>query len=238
MSAHRRPTIRFTDAPRGTCRWCGETIIHPAGPRQGEVDRRRRWHPACVDEYNRSDPREARRRVRRRDRGVCRACRLDTRGLAREVRGRGRTARLRKLGFKPRGSLWELDHIVPLIDGGGHDLDNLQTLCVPCHEKKTAREARERAERRRAEAAEQPPAQPQTPPAEPRPPPLSEPFGAPPNEPGHTGAARELDALLSSAEAANRRVEAVLARLGRPDCPGARPGARPALRRDGGGRLA
>jgi len=55
------------------------------------------------------------------------------------------TARLRAQGFVPRRSLWELDHIVPLIDGGGHDLVNLQTLCAPCHRKKSIRENRARA---------------------------------------------------------------------------------------------
>ncbi len=88
-----------------------------------------------------SDPREARRRVRKRDRGVCAACGVDTYAIRRRHRGRGSTRKLRELGFKPRKSLWELDHVVPLIDGGGHELGNLQTLCTPCHKAKTTREA-------------------------------------------------------------------------------------------------
>jgi 5-methylcytosine-specific restriction protein A len=155
MSEHRRPDIRFPDAPRGTCRWCGDPILREPGAKQGDRDYRRRWHPACVDAYNESDPREARRRARKRDRGVCGECGLDTNRLRRSVRGRGRAAKLRGLGFVPRRSLWELDHIVPLIDGGGHDLSNLQTLCVPCHRVKSAQETRERAERRRAALSEQ-----------------------------------------------------------------------------------
>lgn len=152
MSAHRRPEIRFSDAPRGTCRWCGEAILHERGDKRGRLDRRRRWHPACVDAYNASDPREARRRVRRRDRGVCAGCGLDTYALKRRLRGRGSHRKLRELGFKPRKSLWELDHVVPLIDGGGHELRNLQTLCTPCHKRKTAEEAARRGERRRQRA--------------------------------------------------------------------------------------
>ncbi len=35
-------------------------------------------------------------------------------------------------------SLWQADHIVPLIEGGGLLLDNLRTLCVPCHTGETA----------------------------------------------------------------------------------------------------
>jgi len=148
VTAHRRPTIEFSDAERGTCRWCGETILYREGPKCGEVDRRRRWHPECVEAYDASDPREARRALRKRDRGVCVECRLDTKKLAREVKGKGRTRKLRERGFKPRSSLWEVDHIVPLVDGGSFDFENLQTLCIPCHKRKTAEEARERARRR------------------------------------------------------------------------------------------
>ncbi|MBS1793640.1 MAG: HNH endonuclease [Acidobacteria bacterium] len=35
------------------------------------------------------------------------------------------------------GSLWEADHILEVVNGGKHALDNLQTLCVPCHKEKT-----------------------------------------------------------------------------------------------------
>jgi len=153
-SGHRRPEIRFSDAPRGTCRWCGEAIVHEDGEKRGLPNRRRRWHPACVDVYNASDPREARRLARKRDRGRCAECGLDTRALRRRIRGRGSHRKLRELGFKPRSSLWELDHIVPLVDGGSHDPENLQTLCTPCHQRKTSREASERRERRRVDADE------------------------------------------------------------------------------------
>ena len=128
--------------------------MYTQGPRRGRLDRRRRWHPDCVEAYNRSDPREARRQVRRRDRGVCADCGLDTYALRRRHRGRGSTRRLRELGFKPRKSLWELDHIVPLIDGGGHEPSNLQTLCTPCHKRKTAGEARARRDVRRQSESE------------------------------------------------------------------------------------
>ncbi len=38
-----------------------------------------------------------------------------------------------------RRSLWDADHIVPVAEGGGQcDLDNLRTLCLPCHREQTA----------------------------------------------------------------------------------------------------
>lgn len=156
MAGHRRPEIRFSDAPRGQCRWCGESVLHPSGAKAGAVDRRRRWHPECVDAYNASDPSEARRRIRRRDRGRCNVCRVFTHALRRKMRklGRGRAKAIRELGFKPGQSFWELDHIIPLVDGGSHEDENLQTLCTPCHSKKTAVEARQRAVLRRGDAGE------------------------------------------------------------------------------------
>jgi len=196
VTAHRRPAIRYSDAPRGTCRWCGEPILHAEGDRAGQVNLRRRWHRACVDVYNATDPREARRIVRKRDRGVCAVCRLDTKKLKKEIQGRGSAKKLRAKGFVPRRSLWELDHVVPLIDGGGHGLENLQTLCTPCHKAKTATEARARSR----VAADT-----RTPAATTRP------------EPAKRPAQRDakldtlLDPLLEEADAVNARIEKALA---------------------------
>ncbi|MDE0658047.1 MAG: HNH endonuclease [Gammaproteobacteria bacterium] len=39
-----------------------------------------------------------------------------------------------------RGVRLEVDHVVPLKDGGTDDLSNLQTLCKPCHAAKTRAE--------------------------------------------------------------------------------------------------
>lgn len=38
----------------------------------------------------------------------------------------------------------QVDHIVPLFEGGADDESNYQTLCVECHKAKTAGEAKER----------------------------------------------------------------------------------------------
>ncbi len=37
-----------------------------------------------------------------------------------------------------------VDHIVPLSEGGQHELLNLQTLCAACHGRKTAADRRRR----------------------------------------------------------------------------------------------
>lgn len=46
---------------------------------------------------------------------------------------------MRYFGFTPYKHTWEADHIHEIRDGGEHLLENLQTLCIPCHKKKTKR---------------------------------------------------------------------------------------------------
>lgn len=211
MTVHRRPTIRFSDAPRGQCRWCGEPILHSEGDKQGEPNLRRRWHPECVDAYNASDPGELRRALRKRDRGCCAICKLDTNGLRRELKGRGRARKLRERGFKPRQSLWEADHIVPLIDGGGYGLDNLQTLCTPCHKQKTADEARARGSHSSTDelASETPRPSTSSTPAVPAH--LDEPHTNSVPVRRAPAKARSLDELLERADRVNARAASVLA---------------------------
>ena len=37
-----------------------------------------------------------------------------------------------------RKSLWDADHLVPVVEGGGEcDLENLRTLCLMCHRQET-----------------------------------------------------------------------------------------------------
>jgi 5-methylcytosine-specific restriction protein A len=64
-----------------------------------------------------------RRRIRARDCDLCQECKRQ-----------GRTT----IGYP-------VDHIVALADGGTDDDSNKETLCVPCHDAKSAREARQRA---------------------------------------------------------------------------------------------
>jgi 5-methylcytosine-specific restriction endonuclease McrA len=49
-------------------------------------------------------------------------------------------------------SWWEADHIKPVVEGGGQcGLENLRTLCVPCHKRATAELAARRARARQLE---------------------------------------------------------------------------------------
>lgn len=134
MSHRLPPKPRFYDiALPGQCRYCGGDVLN----RKGERNPRSRWHPACVEEYRLIYwPTTTRRAVWNRDKGVCAGC-----GVV----------------CQRRGGHWHVDHRKPLIEARGDlsywRLDNLQTLCVSCHQAKTAAEAAERAARRRAAKA-------------------------------------------------------------------------------------
>ena len=65
------------------------------------------------------------------------------------------SARGRRMLSEPKeGDFWEADHIVPVAEGGGEtSLDNFQTLCTPCHAKKTKAQADAKKHAARAAAA-------------------------------------------------------------------------------------
>ena len=121
---------------RNLCRW-----------RSLEVPKRRstfcsEW---CVHEWKlRSNPGYLRECVFERDHGVCAACGIDCRMeflRLKTTRGRRRLAVWAEWGLKvgQRTSLWDADHIVPVVEGGGEcDLLNIRTLCLRCHRKATA----------------------------------------------------------------------------------------------------
>lgn len=47
------------------------------------------------------------------------------------------------------GNAWNADHIVPVFRGGGAcGMENLRTLCTPCHADVTKQQAKERAAER------------------------------------------------------------------------------------------
>lgn len=111
------------------------------------ASRRRTFCSAyCVHQWRlRSDPGYVREQVLERDRGRCALCATDTLAALRQLkssRGERRTELLAMWGLasvKVRRSLWDADHIVPVAEGGGQcDLDNIRTLCLPCHREVTA----------------------------------------------------------------------------------------------------
>lgn len=123
---------------RPLCRWCRMEIL---------AKRRRTFcSDFCVHQWRlRSDPGYLRDQVFARDRGICVLCETDTVAAYAELkrsRGRAREEALEVWGMKSvtaRRSLWDADHIRPVAEGGGEcDLDNLRTLCLPCHREVTA----------------------------------------------------------------------------------------------------
>lgn len=126
-------------------------ITSPSGERSCAYCRKPMKHKgmkycsrACRDEvYIQLDPGFARQKVGRRDSGVCSMCGCDTKKLERilrRVRWAVREPVKRELGFDSRMHYWEMDHIIPVIEGGGLcGLDNLRTLCLPCHKSRKAK---------------------------------------------------------------------------------------------------
>lgn len=154
MTAHKfQRKLSVSDlppVPKKHCRWCGE-------PCPGK---RRNWcSQVCVDEYMiRSSPSAVSRAIWARDRGVCALCGLDTSLLRSETRRYFKLLRdchihgtpNRQGPWKTHGRLWEADHVIPVIEGGGCcGLDGYRTLCLPCHRRETAALATRRAEKRK-----------------------------------------------------------------------------------------
>jgi len=129
---------------KGCCTWCGIEV--PKG--------RRTWcSQKCVGEFNlRCDPASARWAVEERDKGVCAECGFDS-GKLQRIRSAVQRDdwyyghKLPELiGFGSVGHFWEMDHIIPVSEGGGLcSLHNLRTLCIPCHHVASAELAGRRA---------------------------------------------------------------------------------------------
>lgn len=165
MSTNRIEPMR--QRAQGFCRGCGE----PVG--KG----RRTWcSQACVDAaLIKLNPGVARFRVLQRDSGVCASCGFDALKVERII-NRLRDGLYQRTGgpsvnasatidaivllFRAAGipgaswsyhhHLWEADHIVPVVEGGGGcELENYRTLCLPCHRRETRALASRRAEARR-----------------------------------------------------------------------------------------
>lgn len=101
---------------------------------------------ACSDDFRlRTDASFVRFKVFERDKGICALCHKDVFENAKWGNERPRTRRARGTG-----DLWQADHIIPVVEGGGScGLDNLRTLCTACHKSETAALAKRRALARR-----------------------------------------------------------------------------------------
>jgi 5-methylcytosine-specific restriction enzyme A len=154
-----------TETTQQLCRRCGDPIV--------ENRRRTFCSDECVHQWRlTSDPAYLRQQVFERDRGVCAGCRLDTQALLRYFpRGWRYYQRIgerqvvssaewielcRALGIPQsraeNASLWDADHIIPVIEGGGEcDLSNIRTLCICCHRAATMELRRRMASRKAAQ---------------------------------------------------------------------------------------
>ena len=137
------------DRPDKHCTWCGKKV----------EGRRQTWCSSeCVTEYReRCDSQYAAYQAHKRDQGICQICGRDTGRCQRIYRAFCRSMRLgfsrdneitrwlkSQMGFG-RGRWGEVDHVVPVCEGGGLcTLDGLRWLCGACH----AEETRELAARR------------------------------------------------------------------------------------------
>jgi len=149
------------------CRWCGLDV------KRYSTRCRSFCSPQCVHEHSlRSDMNYARHQVYKRDHGVCSQCGLNCSRWFREFKKWMRELRLHLNTLNPtqceirdiaimeyfwlsgldnpkkswvhRSTFWDMDHILPVVHGGGQcGMDNLTTLCVRCHRDKTAKQKRE-----------------------------------------------------------------------------------------------
>lgn len=128
---------------RPLCRWC-----HKEVPK-----RKRAWcGELCINSYLVVAGNSwglIRDQVRRRDKGICSECGCDTVKMKRIAWIVFKAEKLRVSRWRPNcysdlgyrqlsGDWWQADHIIARKNGGKDFLDNLRTLCIPCHKARTA----------------------------------------------------------------------------------------------------
>jgi len=164
---HERPCA---NPPLDACQWCGEPIelADPTDYRrrqrtmhQGDEhevgDRNCRHESAGARVWNARDALRSAARHAGQTALACADCGEVVEQLGDDGRWRGlQTATVDGRTVSTRVPHWEADHEQALEDGGEHTMENLRCRCVPCHQAKTAREARERAARRSAFAKAEP----------------------------------------------------------------------------------
>ena len=150
-----RPALGKAADGRSRCRYCSRPMAPPCRDWCSETCRAKALHEFSLA----NDPAYQRRAVWQRDRGLCAGCGRDTLALRRRLQRADDEERARLYqellpeGFDRHAldklMLWQMDHVHPVIEGGGGSgLENLQTLCIPCHKRKTADQLRRRRDRR------------------------------------------------------------------------------------------
>lgn len=158
--------VKKDDDGKRLCRWCQKPV---PGPRRSYCGKE------CLKEVDiRTNAGSLRAYVKQRDKGVCAVCKGDTEKLKRVLHhaarafyellhGIGSTngfwsqydfsresaSLLKRMGFDRNISFWQADHVVELVNGGESTMENVQTLCVPCHKGKTRQMHGDRARARR-----------------------------------------------------------------------------------------
>lgn len=144
--------VRAQDLPRGPnglaqCRQCTREVKPP---------RRTFCCQECVDLWVIRTGSGMARFMRKRDKGVCALCSLDCQALQR--RYKKLLTKQERIDFRvqhgipaSRNRFWDIDHIVPVVEGGGSSgPENLRSLCIPCHQRITRELAGKRAAERKA----------------------------------------------------------------------------------------
>ena len=136
------------DLPRGPnglaqCRQCSQEVQPP---------RKTFCCQKCVDLWVVRTGSGMARFMRKRDKGICALCGLDCQALKRQYKKL--LIKQSRVDFKVKhgipanrsGRFWDIDHIVPVVEGGGDSgLENLRCLCIPCHRRVTRELAGRRA---------------------------------------------------------------------------------------------
>lgn len=150
----RQRKVKFEDLyPKlgGQCRLCRNTLT---GRQRSWCSKKcyfQAWEHAQIA---RGSSEHMRKALKRRDKEICAKCNRDCATVKKifdrvgssilKYEWKDRSLHpyymvMRYFGFTPYKHTWEADHILELRDGGEHTLDNLQTLCIPCHKEKTKR---------------------------------------------------------------------------------------------------
>lgn len=151
MSTNRRTPVLYRCLPKGPN---GRNICLVCKTAECPPRRSTFCSPECAKTWNiRSNPGLVRQYIFDRDNGICAACGIDCLGAENRFRHapewvKGspdgmaiaqRWAEKFRRRARGTGHLWQADHIIPVIEGGGEcGLENYRTLCTDCHKSETA----------------------------------------------------------------------------------------------------